>query len=100
MHDTRNRAASPIWAFTQAIEQSKKLNKMIIPPMLILHGQEDARCHVSNASALRRALESQNLPFEMVIYPRQGHMFHEQKSWIDMALRVGQFCHTYIGHEI
>lgn len=95
--DTRNRQASPLWEFSHAIKQSQQSHSMVIPPMLILHGEEDTRCAVSNAWGMRRALESQNLPFELVTYPRQGHIFSEQKFWIDMALRLRRWCDTYIG---
>ncbi|KAG9688205.1 putative acylamino-acid-releasing enzyme, partial [Aureobasidium melanogenum] len=95
-NDTRNRQASPLWEFRDAIKRSQQSNTMVIPPMLILHGEEDTRCAVSNAWGMRRALESQNLPFELVTYPRQGHIFSEQKFWIDMALRLRRWCDTYI----
>ncbi|KAH0276767.1 putative acylamino-acid-releasing enzyme, partial [Aureobasidium melanogenum] len=96
-NDTRNRQASPLWEFRDAIQRSQQSNTMVIPPMLILHGEEDTRCAVSNAWGMRRALESQKLPFELVTYPRQGHIFSEQKFWIDMALRLRRWCDTYIG---
>ncbi len=95
--DTRNRAASALWAFNDAVERSQQTGEMIVPPMLLLHGANDTRCHVSNTWAMRRALESRQLPFQMVIYPRQGHFFEEQKFWIDMAVRVAQWCQRYIG---
>lgn len=96
-NDTRNRAASALWLFHEAMEQSKQTGEMVVPPMLILHGANDERCHVSQAWGMRRALESQQLPFECVTYPRQGHIFGEQKFWVDMAVRVGRWCHKYIG---
>lgn len=96
-NDTRNRQASPLWEFSDAMKRSKQTGSMVIPPMLILHGEEDTRCAVSNAWGMRRALESQDLPFELVTYPRQGHIFTEQKFWIDMALRLRRWCDTYIG---
>ncbi|KAK5999456.1 hypothetical protein QM012_005457 [Aureobasidium pullulans] len=95
-NDTRNRQASPLWEFSDAIKRSQQSDSMVIPPMLILHGEEDTRCAVSNAWGMWRALESQNLPFELVTYPRQGHIFSEQKFWIDMALRLRRWCDTYI----
>ncbi|KAG9943706.1 putative acylamino-acid-releasing enzyme, partial [Aureobasidium melanogenum] len=98
-NDTRNRQASPLWEFEDAVKRSQQTKSMVIPPILILHGEEDTRCHVSNAWGMRRALESQKLPFELVTYPRQGHIFSEQKFWIDMALRLRRWCDKYIGQE-
>ena len=96
-NDTRNRQASPLWEFSHAMKRSQESNTMVIPPMLILHGEEDTWCAVSNAWGMRRALESQKLPSELVTYPCQGQIFSEQKFWIDMALRVRRWCDTYIG---
>jgi dipeptidyl aminopeptidase/acylaminoacyl peptidase len=95
--DTRNRAASALWAFKEAAERASIENATIVPPMLILHGEADPRCPVSQAHGLRRALRYYGLPFELVIYPSQGHMFEEQKYWVDMALRIGRWCEKYIG---
>lgn len=97
INDTRNRRASPLWEFKKAIDHSKRTKTMVIPPMLILHGEKDARCPLSQATGMRRALQSQDLPYEFVSYPRQGHMFAEQKFWIDLAIRVGEWCDRYIG---
>ena len=95
--DTRNRRASPLWEFNEAIERSKQEARMIVPPMLILHGEKDERCSVAHSWGMRRALQSQSLPYEFVTYPRQGHIIKEQKFWIDMAVRIGRWCDKYIG---
>ncbi|KAJ5938398.1 acylamino-acid-releasing enzyme [Penicillium verhagenii] len=95
--DTRNRAASALWAFKDAARRAHLENATIVPPMLILHGEADARCPVSQAWGLRRALRSYGLPFELVIYPSQGHIFEEQKYWVEMALRISRWCEKYIG---
>lgn len=97
MNDTRNRRASPLWEFKKAIDHSKRTGIMVVPPMLILHGEKDARCPLSQATGMRRALHSQNLPHEFVCYPRQGHFFAEQNFWIDLGIRVGEWCNQYIG---
>ena len=65
--------------------------------MLMLHGENDVRCPLSQSWGMRRALATNNLPYELVTYPRQQHMFEEQKFWVDMALRIGQWCEKYIG---
>ncbi|KAK4621912.1 Acylamino-acid-releasing enzyme [Fulvia fulva] len=94
--DTRSRQASALWEFHEAMQRSKETGKMIVPPMLIMHGEKDERCPITQAWGMRRALAGQNLPFEFVTYPRQGHLFAEQKLWNDMAERVGRWCDTYI----
>ena len=94
--DTRNRRASPLWEFNDAVQRSKREDTMVVPPMLILHGEKDARCPVSQAWGMRRALESQDLPFEFATYPRQGHIFTEQKFWIDIGVRLERWCGRYL----
>ena len=95
--NTPTRAASALWAFNEVVEQSHQNGTTIVPPMLILHGANDERCPVSQAWGMQRALECYALPFELAIYPRQGHFFKEQNFWIDMALRVGGWCERHIG---
>ncbi|MCJ1388872.1 hypothetical protein MMC18_001723 [Xylographa bjoerkii] len=47
--DTRNRRACPLWEFSDVIEESKQKGIMIVPPMLILHGENDERCPLAQA---------------------------------------------------
>jgi dipeptidyl aminopeptidase/acylaminoacyl peptidase len=96
-YDIRNRAASALWAFKDVARRASSEGANVVPPMLILHGEADARCPVTQAWGLRRALRSYGLPFELVIYPFQGHIFEQQKCWVDMVLRIGRWCEKYIG---
>jgi dipeptidyl aminopeptidase/acylaminoacyl peptidase len=83
--DTSGRSGSALWEFKDAAEGS------VIPRMLILHGEKDERVPIEQAVGFRRALESAELPFEMVVYPREGHVFKERKHLIDMGGRVVRF---------
>lgn len=96
-NESRNHAGSALRQFSAAVKKSKELGTMVVPPMLILHGEDDVRVPVSQAWGVRRALQSEGLPFELVTYPRQGHFLAEQKFWIDMALRIERWCEKYIG---
>jgi dipeptidyl aminopeptidase/acylaminoacyl peptidase len=95
--EPRNHSGSALREFSAAVKRSRETGTMVVPPMLILHGEEDVRVPVSQAWGVRRALQSEGLPFELVTYPRQGHFFAEQKFWIDMAMRLGRWCDKYIG---
>lgn len=44
-----------------------------MPPVLILHGEDDAIVPVARAHDLEKLLEKKNLPYESKIYPHQGH---------------------------
>ncbi|WPG99060.1 acylamino-acid-releasing enzyme [Acrodontium crateriforme] len=95
--DTRNRRASALWEIKAAMDKTKATGEMVIPPVLILHGENDDRCPYSQAEGFRRALHSYGLPYEFVTYPRQEHEFKEQKFWRDMLSRIGRWCDTHIG---
>ena len=89
--DTSGRTGSAIWEFKAAAD------KGVIPPMLILHGEKDARVPLEQSVGFRRALESRGLPFEMVVYPREPHVIKERKHLVDMAERVLRFVDVHIG---
>ncbi|SMY26954.1 unnamed protein product [Zymoseptoria tritici ST99CH_1A5] len=95
--DTRNRQASALWEVQAAVDRSTKTGAMVIPPMLILHGEKDERCPITQAWGMRRALEAHGLEHQFVTYPRQAHIFSERKFWIDLALRIGDWTEKYIG---
>ncbi|MGH2372103.1 MAG: S9 family peptidase [bacterium] len=57
-------------------------------PLLILHGQNDARVPVSQAIGFQRALRNQGIPVELVTYPREPHGIREQQHQRDLLRRV------------
>ncbi|KAM0542290.1 hypothetical protein ACHAPJ_012855 [Fusarium lateritium] len=95
--DTRNRQGSSLWEVAGAVEHSCRTGEPVIPPMLILHGEDDVRCPFTQAQGFRRALRAHRLPCEFVAYPGEGHGIQKQKFWLDMLERVGRWCDTYIG---
>jgi len=85
-NDTSSRVGSALWEMKKAAEKGD-----VIPPMLIIHGQQDVRVPVEQARGFRRGLEHWKLPYEYVTYPREDHTFKEQKHIKDMAERVVAF---------
>ncbi|UNK42621.1 S9 family peptidase [Luteimonas sp. S4-F44] len=57
-------------------------------PVLILHGEADARVPLSQAQMFHRALRFNGTPVELVTYPRGPHWFHEKAHEIDLQQRV------------
>lgn len=96
-NDTSSRRASALWEVRAAMDRSKETGEMVIPPMLILHGEKDERCPITQAWGMRRALEAYGLPHQFVTYPRQPHLFTERASWLDLADRISSWCEKYIG---
>jgi dipeptidyl aminopeptidase/acylaminoacyl peptidase len=82
-----------------AVAESKRTGKPVIPPLLILHGDTDLVVPLANAEGFRKGLRMHGLPFEYVVYPGEGHEFAEQGNWVDMLLRIGRWCDTYLGSE-
>ncbi|HWM72224.1 MAG TPA: S9 family peptidase [Nocardioides sp.] len=70
-------------------------------PLLILHGKEDARVPVSQATAFHRALRSrpEPTPVELVLYPREPHGISELRHQVDLLRRVRAFFGLYLPVE-
>jgi carboxymethylenebutenolidase len=61
-----------------------------MPPVLILHGENDQVVPVSEAHALQRLMERSNLAYEMKLYPGAGHGF-SPLQFLDAGQRTLQF---------
>jgi dipeptidyl aminopeptidase/acylaminoacyl peptidase len=57
-------------------------------PLLILHGKNDARVPVSQAIGFERALKENDVPVQMVTYPREPHGVRERNHQRDILRRV------------
>jgi carboxymethylenebutenolidase len=61
-----------------------------LPPVLILHGGSDTTVPVTEAYHLEQALKSNKIPYEIKIYPDQGHHFNGLVQ-LDAVRRVAGF---------
>ncbi len=95
--DTRARRGSAIWEMKHAVDEAKRRGNMVIPPMLILHGEADPRTPYWQAVAFRRALRWHGLPFEFVTFPGGGHLPTAWRHQMDIIRRVARWAETYIG---
>lgn len=66
-----------------------------LPPTLILHGSADHIVPVANAHAIEKLLQQSETPYEIKIYPGQGHAFFGA-SQLDSAMRVSAFLGRYL----
>lgn len=73
--------------------------KGVSTPTLILHGTSDVRVPVSQGEELYEALKAQNVPVQMVKYPRQGHGFTEPRFQRDCAYRLMNWFNEYVKGE-
>ena len=67
-----------------------------LPPTLILHGASDPIVPVTQAHAIERLLQQQGTPYEIKIYPNQGHGF-AGAAQLDAAARVASFLDRQLG---
>ena len=56
-------------------------------PVLLLHGERDVSCPVTQAMEFHTALKWAGVPVELVIYPRQGHYLEERAHQLDFMER-------------
>lgn len=61
-----------------------------LPPILILHGEEDRRVSSENAHALEKILQHLRVPYEKKIYDGEGHVL-SASSQRDAAMRAVSF---------
>src|SRR3974390_2119594 len=59
-------------------------------PVLILHGEADSTVPVTEAYDLQKILEKKSLPYELQIYPNEGHGFNDA-HWQDSLQRTLAF---------
>lgn len=70
-------------------------------PTLILHGAEDKRVPVGQAQELYAGLRKNDVPVELVFYPRQGHGLAEPRHQLDkMKREYGWFSKYVLGVEM
>ena len=66
-----------------------------LPPVLILHGTGDRIVPVERAYELERVLQQHNIPYQIKIYPDQGHAFQGLVQF-DAMRRVAAFFKNYL----
>jgi dienelactone hydrolase len=66
-----------------------------LPPVLILHGAQDTTVPIDRAHELERILQQHKIPYQIKIYPDQGHMFRGLAQ-LDAMGRVAQFFRNYL----
>ena len=81
--------------FFGGMPREMKLFMRRLCPVLILHGEADATIPVAEAYSLQRLLEEKNIPYEIKIYPGEGHGF-ENEIWHDAGLRALLFLQKHL----
>ena len=103
--DTR-RYAGGRYYFEHAIGTDRKTVEAISPiyhldkfniPVLIVHGEDDPRVPIQNATKLRDKLKQMDKPFEWLVKPKELHGFYSEANRADLYRTMGAFLDKYIG---
>src|SRR6202051_739281 len=70
--------------------------KQAMTPTLIMHGSADTRVPISQAQELYMGLKKNNVPVEMVVYPRENQGFIEPVHILDKMKRETAFFDKYL----
>lgn len=65
-------------------------------PSLVLHGDSDERVPVTQGWEFYNGLRMLGVPVEMVVYPREHHMFTERPHQVDILRRVLAWYDKYL----
>ena len=66
-----------------------------MPPVLIVHGEDDKLVPVAEAYNLEKVLKEKYAPYQIKVYPRQGH-FLEGEALSDAKQQVVTFLHEHL----
>jgi carboxymethylenebutenolidase len=85
-HDSR---VSAVVEYFGGLPSLFALNLKKFPPTLILHGDADDTVPVAEARKLEKLFGEKQFPFEIQVYPGQGHRFHgdDEKDAFERSLR-------------
>jgi carboxymethylenebutenolidase len=81
--------------FFGGLPREMKLFMRRLCPTLILHGEADLTVPVAEAHNLQQLFEQKGIPYEIKIYPGEGHGF-ENEIWRDAGLRTLKFLQKYL----
>jgi dienelactone hydrolase len=94
-----NEYVAPLsWPITDAIRKGDVFPILgdITSPLLLMHGDKDPICPVSESLVTGRALEAQGVPVGVVVYPGEGHGFRRRRNQRDCARRMLAWFLNYI----
>jgi dienelactone hydrolase len=98
-NSTIDKRVKVVVEFFGCLPKEMKLFMMRLCPVLILHGEADATVPVEEAYQLQKLLEKKGIPYEIKIYPGEGHGF-ESEIWRDAGQRSLEFLQKYLGPKV
>jgi pimeloyl-ACP methyl ester carboxylesterase len=80
------------------LKEQSPINRLdsLKAPVFIIHGEDDKRCPLSQAKALKAALSKQKHPFEYWTVPEEGHGFFKESNVTAFYQRTAAFLDTHV----
>jgi dipeptidyl aminopeptidase/acylaminoacyl peptidase len=73
--------------------------KQVKTPTLILVGERDGECPAPQSFEFWHALKTLGVPTQLVVYPGEGHGFHDPKHNLDRMRRTLEWFDKYLGQN-
>lgn len=70
--------------------------KQVKTPTLVVVGERDGECPSPQSFEFWHALKAENVPTELVVYPGEGHSFHDSKDRLDVLHRTADWFDKYL----
>lgn len=89
---------APPWDAPGQFEQRSAMTfiKQAKTPTLILHGQADTRVPIGQAQELYMGLKKNNVPVQLVFFPREPHGLQEPRHQLDKMKREYEWMAKYV----
>ncbi|MBV9778737.1 MAG: S9 family peptidase [Acidobacteriaceae bacterium] len=71
--------------------------KQVKTPTLVVVGERDGECPAPQSFEFWHALKALNVPTGLVVYPGEGHAFHDPKDRVDVLRRTLAWFDRYLG---
>ncbi len=71
--------------------------KQVKTPTLVIVGERDGECPAPQSFEFWHALKTLNVPTQLVVYPGEGHAFHNPKDDLDRLRRTLAWFDRYLG---
>jgi dipeptidyl aminopeptidase/acylaminoacyl peptidase len=73
--------------------------KNVKTPTLVLVGERDGECPAPQSFEFWHALQTLGMATKLVVYPGEGHGFHDQKDRMDRMRRTLSWFNQYLGSK-
>ncbi len=71
--------------------------KQVKTPTLVVVGERDGECPSPQSFEFWHALKTLGIPTQLVVYPGEGHAFHDPKDRVDVLRRTLAWFDRYLG---